>query len=126
MSFSFCDQSPDSLTTLLKKVNAVKTINQENLAFIQSRKGHDVITKQSFTLKTKCSTNDDEDFDDGTDEYGKLSTQEQIELNTNKQSENSKKAVATKKRSKETYDDDQSKRKKFKSQNTTFVLRQST
>ena len=102
------------------------TVNQESTTFIQSRKGHDVITKQNFTLKTKCSTNDDEDFDDGTDEYGKLSTQEQIELNTNKQSENSKKAVATKKRSMETYDDDQSKRKKFKSQNTTFVLRQST
>lgn len=51
MSTSVLIDSPDSLQTLLDKANAIKTVNQENLEFIKSRQGHDVIKKYKYSLQ---------------------------------------------------------------------------
>ena len=47
--------SPDSLHTLLQKAHAINTVNRENLDFIQSRKGQQVITKHQYSIQTKPS-----------------------------------------------------------------------
>ena len=44
--------SPDSLHTLLQKAHAINTVNRENLDFIQSRKGQQVITKHRYSVQT--------------------------------------------------------------------------
>ena len=54
---SFSKQSADPLTTLLKKANAIETVNYETLEFIQSHTGYEVITKNSFHLKTTSEMN---------------------------------------------------------------------
>lgn len=47
--------NPDSLQTLLGKANAIKTINQENLAHIQSLKGKEFIARHRCNLQNKPS-----------------------------------------------------------------------
>ena len=47
--------SPDSLQILLQKAHAISTVNQENLDYIQSRKGQQVITKHKYSIQTNPS-----------------------------------------------------------------------
>ena len=44
--------SPDSIHLLLQKAHAINSINNENLDFIQSRKGQKVVTKHKYSIKT--------------------------------------------------------------------------
>lgn len=46
-------QYPDSLEMLLKKAHAIQTVNQENIASIQARKGQQVILKHHYSLLAK-------------------------------------------------------------------------
>ena len=48
--------NPDSIHILLQKAHAINTVNQENLDFIQSRKGQKVVTKRQYSIQTKPST----------------------------------------------------------------------
>ena len=45
--------NPDSLSILLQKAHAIKTINQENLTFIKSRKGQKVVIQHKYSIQTK-------------------------------------------------------------------------
>lgn len=57
MPLIYNTDNPDSLKILLAKAHAIKTVNQENLDFIQSRKGQKVITSHQCNLQTKPSRN---------------------------------------------------------------------
>lgn len=45
--------NPDSLQILLQKAHAINTVNHENLTFIESRKGQQVIIKHKYSLQIK-------------------------------------------------------------------------
>ena len=55
MPLTIDTDNPDSLQTLLCKFNAISTINQENLTYIQSCKGQQVIMHQQCDLQTDLS-----------------------------------------------------------------------
>ena len=48
MPISYNRNNPDSLEILLQKANAIKVVNNENLTYIQSRKGEQVITQHRY------------------------------------------------------------------------------
>ena len=55
MSITFSNQTNDSLKVLLQKTNAVTTVNEESIQFIQSRKAQNVILKYNYKLNI-CET----------------------------------------------------------------------
>lgn len=55
MPLSYNTDSPDSLSVLLDKARAIKTVNQENLDHIHSRRGQHVITQHRCKLQTNPS-----------------------------------------------------------------------
>lgn len=56
MSTFYPEDRPDTLDTLLDKANAIITVNQESLEFIQSRRGQQVITHCQYSLHMKKPT----------------------------------------------------------------------
>ena len=72
MPLTFNTRNPDSLSTLLQKAHAIKAVNEESLAYIQSRKGQQVIIRHDYNLQTKPSAykkqktrSDDGDLNEG-------------------------------------------------------------
>ena len=57
MPLTIKTDNPDSLQTFLDKANAIKTINKENLTYIQSLKGKETITYHKCNLQNKPSPN---------------------------------------------------------------------
>ena len=55
MPLTIDTDNPDSLQTLLLKTHPICTINQENLTYIQSRKGQQVIIHHQCDLQTDPS-----------------------------------------------------------------------
>ena len=55
MPLTIDTDNPDTLQILLHKVYAINTINQENLTFIQPRKGKQVITYHQCDLQKNPS-----------------------------------------------------------------------
>ena len=53
MATFYNKENPDPLQILLSKAHAIRTVNEENLAYIQSRKGQQIITKHHYSLQTK-------------------------------------------------------------------------
>lgn len=56
MPLSCSIENPDSLETILSKAKAIQAVNKENLAFIESRKGQQVITQHRYSLEIKPTT----------------------------------------------------------------------
>ena len=45
--------SQDSLQMLLRKASAIHTVNTENIAYIEARKGHKIVVKHQYTLQAQ-------------------------------------------------------------------------
>ena len=45
--------TPDSLSPLLKKVHVITIVNKDNLDFMHSRKGQQIILEYQYSLKLK-------------------------------------------------------------------------
>ena len=57
MSSCYDIDSPDFVQMMLRKANAIYTVNKENIAHIEARKGQKVILKHRFVLQTKSRSN---------------------------------------------------------------------
>ena len=68
---------------MLDKANAIKTVNQENLEFIKSRQGHDVIKKYKYSLQIE------------NPEYKKGKINDALKIVTNKKTENINEIIAS-------------------------------